>query len=240
MSNENLDQTLDVKSYLIVLLDGIESPAKDKKLDIKETEVRTQLIEKNGSRQIDIKTVKIYNYNTGNATEDSKEVLYNAFNNSSDIINNSNEICSEYEKQKFDYVYFIGYSGGGVSASKTADFIKKNEKSVKIDRIFRVGSPKLDLDKSIQEKIVDFQVIDDPMPIISLPFGFGIKTTNIIINGLIIPRSQKVGFGTFSYYISNPFTDIHTSYWLSGPKYTDKNGVSNITKTISNIINYMN
>lgn len=76
-------------------------------------------------------------------------------------------------------------------------------------------------------RITDFSNIGDPIPSIEIPRAVGWITSSYI---------DKTIWG-LKYDLYNPL-DAHTSYFNFGDDYIDKNGVSNLTKTVKKAIGY--
>lgn len=152
---------------------------------------------------------------------DVVQVVKNAYDLFGNTINDmAKEIQRVYAGE--DTVYFVGYSGGGIAAEKTAERLYKN--GFKVKGIIKVGTPgflsKLDC------KVINLSDKNDPLPNIVIPRldNFEGKTEKTkYIKGL---KNLKW----------NP-VNVHRSYFK---KRNAGHGKTNLSITVGEIIKNFN
>lgn len=186
-------------------------------------EIERQLIEQNKNNTVNLLT--IYPYDdaiSGDTLEDIAQVLKNSYEvNPKAVKDMARRVSRAYKGE--DALYFVGYSGGGIAASRTAEALEEDEDSPRVSAIVRVGSPDLWIDvEKFGKRTRDIADVSDPIAMINIPRAGLAYSPN--------PVSYLWGLENIWY----DGHDVHTSYFKSDAK--DKKGVSNLTKTVSEII----
>ena len=163
----------------------------------------------------------IYPYDdsvSGDTFSDTFQVVKNAY----DLCGNTvtcmaNDIIKKYSGE--EYVFFVGYSGGGVAATKTVEkLMRKND--LHVSRIIRVGSPVLTVGKPLYSKTVDLILPGDPVPQLEIPRIFkNLRPYQCFVKGLEVNKY------------------IHSCYFKEDLK--DSSGISNLTKTTDKILSFI-
>ncbi len=109
-------------------------------------EIKRQLLEKD--KEATVNCITIYPYDdtiSGDLIDDVKQVVGNAYELSwSSVSQMAAQVKSKFkEVGGADYIHFVGYSGGGVAASRVAEKLSDDEWTPYISSIIRVGSPNL-------------------------------------------------------------------------------------------------
>lgn len=165
---------------------------------------------------------------SGDTFDDVGQVVANAY----DLKNSTVSTMAEEVKTAFeaaggaDFVHFVGYSGGGVAATRVVEKLEDDSWGAYISSVIRVGSPELYYNSNrFHGRITDFSNMVDPIPSIEIPRVVSWTTASYI---------DKTIFG-LKYAWWNPL-DAHTSYF--SPTLKDRNGVTNLTKTVEKVISY--
>ena len=106
-----------------------------------------------------IKTIYPFDGGDGQTLDtisDAAQVVSLANNLSNNKVKNMSDTVREYYKGE-DYIYFVGYSGGGVAAVRTAEYLDNVKGwNAYIHKIIRVGSPQMQVDKEYYyNRVVD-------------------------------------------------------------------------------------
>ncbi len=213
---------LEGKRYYIVVFAGINTNIGN--FEHVGKNIEKHLLDENSDNMVNYITIYPYdNSISGDAVDDTIQVGRNAY----ELSGNSVTYMADQVKEGYngeDYIHFVGYSGGGVAASKTAEKLEQNGWKPSVSTVVRLGSPKLYVRWNWWSKrTVDIACPGDAISLIKMPRGFlNISAPRKTINGL-------------KYDILNP-ADAHMSYFRQGERYADKGGVENITKTTSLIV----
>lgn len=163
----------------------------------------------------------IYPYDdsiSGYAFSDTFQVVKNAYDLCGNTVNcMANDIIEKYSGE--ECVFFVGYSGGGVAATKTAEkLMRKN--IFPVSKIIRVGSPVLTVGKPLYSKTVDLSLPGDPVPQLEIPRIFkNLRPYQCFVKGLEVNKY------------------IHSCYFKEELK--DSSGISNLTKTTDKILSFI-
>ncbi|MFA7636381.1 MAG: hypothetical protein WCX81_01315 [Monoglobales bacterium] len=180
-------------------------------------EIKKQLkLSKPGCR---VKVLTIYPYDdsiSGDPIADSLQVMKNAYalcgNTAKDM---AYEIMKKYSGE--ECVFFVGYSGGGIAATVVAERLKKQ---LSVSKILRVGSPVLTVGKPLYPKTADLSLPGDPVCQVEIPRFFkNFRPYQCFVKDLVVNRH------------------VHSCYFKEDLK--DENGVSNLTKTIGQILRFV-
>jgi len=163
----------------------------------------------------------IYPYDdtiSGDTLADTFQVVKNAYDLRGSTVNNmANEIVKKYSGE--DCVFFLGYSGGGVAATKTAELLM-HTKEFHISKIIRVGSPILTVGKPLYGRTVDLVLPGDPVTQLEIPRFFkNLRPYQCFVKGLEVNKY------------------IHSCYFKKELK--DSSGISNLTKTTDKILSFI-
>ena len=116
-------------------------------------------------------------------------------------------------------IFFIGYSGGGIAATKTAEKLMRMD-FPKISKIIRVGSPVLTVGKPLYGRTIDITLQGDPVAQLEIPRLFkNLRPYQCLLKGLNINRH------------------VHSCYFREDLK--DSSGISNLTKTTDKILSFI-
>ncbi len=182
-------------------------------------EIMAQLARSCPTCRINIKTIYPYDDGiSGDTISDTVQVVKNAYNICGNTVKQmADSIMEDFSKE--DCIFFVGYSGGGVAATKTAEMLES--KGFKhISKIIRVGSPSLTVGKDFCGRTVDITLSDDPIAMIEIPRFFkNIKPFCCFVHGL-----QKKGPSHFCYF---------------NRSMVDDKGVSNLEKTVKKILSFV-
>ena len=172
----------------------------------------------------------IYPYDiliSGDIFDDVKQVAANAFELSrSSVSSMAEEVKTAFEAVGgADFLHFVGYSGGGVAASRVAEQLSDDGWGAYISSIIRIGSPNLTINMNYWgDRTTDIAHAWDALPLLNMPrsvgWSSGFEITKWMLN------------------LKGGISDAHTSYFRSDRDYTDKNGVTNLTKTVEKAIEY--
>ena len=213
---------LEGKRYYIVVFAGINTNVGS--FEHVGEDIKKQLLDEDPDNVVNYITIYPYDDSiSGDMLDDTIQVGKNAYELSGNsVADMADQVKEGYNGE--DYIHFIGYSGGGVAASKTAEKLENSEWAPSVSTIVRVGSPKLYIHwRWWRNRTVDIACPGDAISLIKMPRG---------LLDISAPRETIDGL---KYNALNPF-DAHTSYFKEGEKYTDENGVKNITKTTSLIV----
>jgi len=106
-----------------------------------------------------------------NVSDDYGVGFFNQTNTPQRILDEKNFIKNNYGGGK---KIIIGHSGGGIAGARTAQYLMKNDPTVKIDSVVMVGSPETDLNVTggdIRTKTTHIRHVDDPIATLQ-PFEF--------------------------------------------------------------------
>ena len=121
-----------------------------------------------------------------------------------------------------DYIYFIGYSGGGVAAVVTAERLDADGWKPYISGILRVGSPRYAVNQYWYNRVYDYIREGDIVPNSQVePLYIGTKLKFKHPQQRIL---DLVGDGDNG-------IDKHLSYWATDASHTNALGVTNLTAT---------
>lgn len=169
--------------------------------------------------RVKIKTVYPYDDSvSGDTFSDTFQVVKNAYDLcGSTVACMANDIAGSFSGE--ECVFFTGYSGGGVAATKTAEKLLRT-KNFHISKIIRVGSPILTVGKPIYGRTVDLILPGDPITQLEIPRFFkNLRPYQCFVKGLEVNRH------------------IHSCYFREDLK--DSSGVSNLTKTTDKILSFV-
>lgn len=168
-----------------------------------------------------VKTITIYPYDdsvSGDTFADALQVVKNAYDLCGSTVKRmAEEVINNYSGE--DFIFFTGYSGGGVAATKTAEKLAfMNFKP--ISKIIRVGSPVLTIGKPLYGKTVDLMLSGDPVVQLEIPRIFkNFRPYQCLLKDLKITRH------------------IHSCYFKEDLK--DGDGKTNLTKTVDKILKFV-
>ena len=168
-----------------------------------------------------VRTKTIYPYDaaiSGDTFSDTFQVVKNAYDLCGNTVGSmAEEIINDYQGE--ECVFFVGYSGGGIAATKTAEkLLKMNFKPLL--RIIRVGSPVLTVGKQLYGRTVDLVLHGDPVTQLEIPrFIKNMRPYQCFIKNLRITGQ------------------VHSCYFRKD--LTSDDGVSNLTKTTNKILNFV-
>ena len=173
-------------------------------------------------------TETFYDYNgsggAGGMASGSVHVAFSAMTNIE-----TDDYAKKLMGYNYDKLFMVGYSGGGITATHTAE--KLMSKGYNVNYVVRVGSPQM-ATKLLKNKIVDLYHADDNVARIKfVNYGYTIGYRHA-------PRVKITGIQGLDkkwYQNFNPMyglNTVHTSYW------TEENGYSNLQTTISSIMPY--
>ena len=168
-----------------------------------------------------IKILTLYPYDdsiSGDTISDTFQVMKNAY---ALCGNTAKDMAYEIEKNFSgeQYVFFVGYSGGGIAATVAAEYIGRKH-LLSVSKIIRVGSPVLTVGKPLFGKTVDLMLPGDPVCQVEIPRFFkNLRPYQCYVKDLYLPGH------------------IHSCYFKKELK--DSDGVSNLTKTVSRILSFV-
>lgn len=168
-----------------------------------------------------VKILTIYPYDdsvSGDTFADALQVVKNAYDLCGSTVKRmADEVIKNYTGE--DLIFFTGYSGGGIAATKTAEKLSKmNFKPV--SKIIRVGSPVLTIGKPLYGKTVDLMISGDPVVQLEIPRFFkNFRPYQCVLKDLNVTRH------------------IHSCYFKEDLK--DSIGKSNLTKTVDKILKFV-
>lgn len=168
---------------------------------------------------ININTIYPYDDSiSGDTFSDTFQVVKNAYDLCGNTITRMVEnIIKKYDGE--DCIFFVGYSGGGVAATKTAEKLARTGFPC-ISKIIRVGSPVLTVGKPIYGKIADIILPGDPVVQLEIPRFFkNLRPYQCYVKGLEVNRH------------------VHSCYFREDLK--DSSGISNLTKTTDKILTFI-
>lgn len=178
---------------------------------------------------INYKTIYPYDDSiSGDTFDDVKQVVANAYELSDSTVSTmADEVKNAFEAVGgADFLHFVGYSGGGVAASRVAEKLSDDGWGAYVSSIVRIGSPNLTINLNYWgDRTTDVADFNDLLPAINIPRAVG-WSSGFEITKYIWGLNNK-------WY--DPM-DVHTSYFRTNAY--DKNGVSNLTKTVSKAISY--
>lgn len=212
------------ETWLIVFFAGIDTNVGA--LNRVEPEFLRQLSER--APEIRVRCMIHYPYDdaiSGDTWEDIKQVTKNAYHLEGNTVPALTKlIVEQYEGE--DKIFLIGYSGGGVIASRVAEQLEGFPISQRVHCVIRVGSPNLHIPwERWGQCTFDLSDPNDPLPGIGIPrANCGAYSFVRTIRGL---KNQWW----------NPL-DVHGSYFREEASYTDSFGKTNLTKTVAAILRY--
>ncbi len=168
-----------------------------------------------------VNTLTIYPYDdniSGDTFSDTFQVVKNAYDLCGSTVNcMAKDIIKKYSGE--ECVFFTGYSGGGVAATKVAEKLLR-EDDFHISRIIRVGSPVLTVGKPIFGRTVDLILPGDPVTQLEIPRFFkNLRPYQCFVKGLEVNKY------------------VHSCYFKEELK--DSSGISNLTKTTDKILSFV-
>ena len=169
--------------------------------------------------RVNIHTIYPYDDSiSGDTFSDTFQVVKNAYDLCGSTVNSmSDEIRKKYSGE--ECIFFTGYSGGGVAATKTAEKLMRTD-GFHISKIIRVGSPVLTVGKSLYGKTVDLILPGDPVTQLEIPRFFkNLRPYQCFVKGLEVNKY------------------IHSCYFKEELK--DSSGISNLTKTTDKILSFI-
>lgn len=200
------------KRYLIVIFAGINTEENNPSMLALGEQLKQKLLERNNENTVDIEQIAPYAADVF----DGLKVFQHAHFTTKEVNRFTNQVIAKYSSGTYDFVLFIGYSGGGVMASRVAENINYR---VPIDKIIRIGSPDLYVNKNDYANITyDISLLKDTIP----NFEFW------RINGDNIRIDDEILTG----YVIND-KGVHLSYFTQD---RDAFGVSNLDKTVNAIL----
>lgn len=176
------------KHYLVVIFSGINTKKGSGYITALGEELKKQLGGEKGNNTVDYLTIASYDDTDDNikfnddTIWDSLQVYRRAYGYASispwvfanQIINECNG-TTRYRNNgikyadgfTYDYVIFVGHSGGGVMASRTAETLNQIGKGPYVNKIIRIGSPELNVDsETYQDRTLDLIMPGDPIPLL--------------------------------------------------------------------------
>lgn len=204
-------------SYYAVIFAGINTNSGT--FDHVGKELSTRLKISNPCCSVKVKTIYPYDDTiSGDTFADTFQVVKNAYDLCGNTVNSmAEDITKGYNGE--ECVFFIGYSGGGVAATKTAEKLLRN-KSVAISKIIRVGSPVLTVGKPLYGRTVDLSLPGDPVAQVEIPRFFkNLRPYQCYVKGLKTNRH------------------VHSCYFSEALK--DDAGISNLSKTVDKILSFV-
>ena len=204
-------------SYYAVIFAGINTNNNTFEQVGKEIKNRLQL-SKPGCR---VKTLTIYPYDdsvSGDTFADALQVVKNAYDLCGSTVKHmANKVIKNYTGE--DIIFFTGYSGGGVAATKTAEKLMHMDFKP-ISKIIRVGSPVLTVGKPLYGKTVDLMLSGDPVVQLEIPRFFkNFRPYQCLLKDLKVTRH------------------IHSCYFKEDLK--DSDGKTNLAKTVDKILKFV-
>lgn len=168
-----------------------------------------------------VNTLTIYPYDasvSGDTVADALQVVKNAYTLCGNTIKcMANDVIKNYAGE--DLIFFTGYSGGGVAATKTAEkLMLMNFKP--ISKIIRIGSPVLTVGKPLYGRTVDLMLPGDPVVQLEIPRFFkNLRPYQCLLQDHIVTRY------------------VHSCYFKEDLK--DADGKTNLTKTVNKILKFV-
>ncbi len=161
------------KKYLVVVFSGINTPKGSGYITALGEEIKKQLTNSAPGSTVDIMYIPTYddiedeNWFNDGMIMDAMQVysrVYDPGSQSPWIF--ANEITNAHGGD-YNYVIFVGHSGGGVMASRVAETLDRIGKGPYVNKIIRIGSPELNMDyKRYQNRVYDLIMPGDPIPLL--------------------------------------------------------------------------
>lgn len=207
------------KRYLIVIFSGIGMEQNDGSMWGLGELLKQKLLDRNNENTVEIEQIAPYANDKGQMG-DAILVFKHANFTTEEVNRFTNQVITKYNSGKYDSVIFIGYSGGGVMASRVAENINYR---IPVNKIIRIGSPELFVNKNDYANITyDMSLANDPITrvLFTRENIENVKIYDEILTGYIIGNKW------------NPF-NLHTSYFTQD---RDKYGIRNLEKTVDAIL----
>lgn len=204
-------------SYCIVIFAGINTNSGSFEYPGRELVRRL----KSANTDCSVNVLTIYPYDdsiSGDTFSDTFQVVKNAYDlRGSTVSKMADAIMNNYSSE--ECIFFIGYSGGGIAATKTAEKLMRLE-FPKISKIIRVGSPVLTVGKLLYGRTIDIILQGDPVSQLEIPRLFkNLRPYQCYLKGLKVNRH------------------VHSCYFREDLK--DSSGISNLTKTADKILSFI-
>ena len=199
-------------SYYIVVFAGINT--NQGSFEYVGEEIKSQILNQSPNSVVNVNTIYPYDDSiSGGLIDDSIQVGINALNLPGNAVKDmAQQVINGYNGE--EVVNFVGYSGGGVAASRTAEQLNEDGWGASINKIIRVGSPNLYVGNWFVNRTVDLALIDDPIQTIT--FTRGRMYTPPIKHYIYDLTTNGNGFNK------------HTQYWNPWNR--------NLNKTVAHIV----
>ena len=217
--------------YLIIIFSGITMRHGDKRMKSFSREINDKLKERNADSLVRIVNVAAYDdtddgsFLNDGVIGDAVQVVLRAYLPKNRAVKRFSKMAAaECAGGEFDRVIYIGYSGGGVVATRAYETLKKSGEACNADMIIRIGAPLIETADEDAKRTVDIIIPGDPVPLVEFKrLGTGQKKseTEFLINT--------------RYTTLNPL-GVHGLYFDDAP---DSTGITNLEKTVRAALKYI-
>lgn len=241
------------KRYLVVIFSGITTNKGSGYILALENEIKTKLLEKTPESTVDTINIATYDDSKDDLTYNDDMIgdilqvysrAYNPESRSPWIF--ANQIIDKYNSSNYDYVFFVGHSGGGVMASRVAETLDRIGKGPYVNKIIRIGSPELNVDSKLYaNRTLDLINQEDMIPLFHFQRVWTDQQVKNVYLKNLAPLNSGSIFDPHMAYFQHKCSDacreacardarISGTKSLSFPK--DKNIPTNMEKTVDAIL----